>query len=83
MSERTDLFHEIQVVLAGHSEATVMQALLKSLLVIIGVSAPDLARAEALIDALPTELKPLLRQEWVNYRLHRAGTLIRHEQPSD
>jgi hypothetical protein len=50
-----------------------MQALLGSLLVVIGVAAPDLARAEAAIDALPTELKPLLRQEWVNYRLHRAS----------
>lgn len=53
-----------------------MQVLLKSLLVIIGVSAPDLPRAEALIDALPTELKPLLQSGWVNYRLHRAKASI-------
>lgn len=72
MSDQDELFSAVQAVLAGHSERTVMQALLKSLLVVIGVSAPDLARAEALIDALPAELKPLLRQEWVNYRLHRA-----------
>lgn len=72
MSEREDLFPKIQAVLAGHSEMEVMQALLKSLLVIIGVSAPDLPRAEALINALPAELKPLLRNEWANYRQHRA-----------
>jgi hypothetical protein len=72
MSEQPSLFHDLQVVLGGHSEASVMQALLQSLLVCIGVSAPSLARAEALIDALPTELKPKLRQEWLNYRKHRA-----------
>lgn len=71
MSE--DLFRDVQTVLAGHSEMAVMQVLLQSLLVVIGVGAPSLARAEAAIDALPTELKPLLRQEWVNYRLHRAS----------
>jgi hypothetical protein len=72
MSEQQDLFQQIQVVLAGHTESKVMQALLKSLLVVIGVSAPDLPRALALVDALPTELKPLLQAEWLNYRLHRA-----------
>jgi hypothetical protein len=70
-----NLFHDIQVVLADWPERAVMQALLQCLLVAIGVSAPDLPRAEALIDALPAELKPLLRAEWVNYRLHRARTV--------
>lgn len=72
MSDHADLFQKIQVTLAGHSEMEVMQALLKSLLVVIGVSAPDLPRAEALINALPAELNPLLRSEWANYRMHRA-----------
>jgi hypothetical protein len=72
MDDQGELFHEIQLVLAGHSEAVVMQALLRSLLVVIGVSAPSLARAEALIDALPVELKPVLRKEWLNYRAHAA-----------
>lgn len=67
-----DLFRQIQAVLAGQSEAAVMQALLASLLAIIGVSAPNLARAEILIDALPAELKPMLRAEWLKYRAHRA-----------
>lgn len=72
MSDGAAAFKAVQEALAGHSEAAVMQALLKSLLVVIGVSAPDLARAEALIDALPAEMKPHLRKEWVSYRLHRA-----------
>lgn len=76
MDDREELFRSVQATLAGHSEAAVMQVLLKSLLVIIGVSAPDLPRAEALIDALPTELKPLLQSGWVNYRLHRAKASI-------
>jgi hypothetical protein len=72
MSDRSDLFHELQSVLAGRSEAAVMQALLQCLLVIIGVSAPDQTRAEELIDALPAELKPALEKQWLNFRLHRA-----------
>lgn len=73
MSDRETLFHKVQTALAGHSEAAVMQALLQSLLVVVGVSAPDLPRAEAMLDALPTELKPLLRRDWINYRLHSAN----------
>ena len=72
MSDRDDLFPKIQAVLAGHSEGQVMQALLASLLVVIGVSAPGLGRAEALIEALPAELIPVLRKNWVDYRKHRA-----------
>ncbi len=67
-----DPFRQIQMVLAGHPEAVVMAVVLRSLLAVIGVSAPDLARAEALIDALPAELKPLLRAGWDDYRDHRA-----------
>lgn len=70
MSDSEDLFRAVQEALAGHSEAAVMQTLIRSLLVVIGVSAPSLARAEALIDALPAEMKPFLRREWINYRLH-------------
>jgi len=72
MSDREELFAHIQTVLAGHSESDVLRTLLQSLLVAIGVSAPSLARAEAVIDALPAELKPILRREWQNYRAHRA-----------
>ena len=82
MSDSTDPFHQIQAVLAGHSEKQVMQALLQSLLVAIGVSAPDLEHAEALIDALPAELKPLLRAEWDNYRAHRAKASIQQSDSS-
>jgi hypothetical protein len=72
MSDSQDLFGRVQMVLAGHSEAVVLQVLLKSLVVAFGVSAPSLARAESAIDALPASLKPILRQEWMNYRAHRA-----------
>jgi hypothetical protein len=72
MNDHEDLFRAVQFALAGHSEAAVMRVLLKSLVVVIGVSAPSVARAEALIDALPGELKPILRTEWLNYRAHRA-----------
>jgi hypothetical protein len=82
MSDHEELFKAVQVALAGHSEAAVMQTLLKSLLVIIGVSAPSLARAEALIDALPAELKPILRREWLNYRAHRARASVEKSQSS-
>jgi hypothetical protein len=67
-----ELFGRIQAVLAGHPVSEVTGALLQSLLAVYGVSAPSLARAEAAIDALPASLKPLLRQEWPNYRAHRA-----------
>lgn len=70
MNDNKGLFQQVQAVLAGHSEAAVMQTLLQSLLVVIGVSAPSVARAEMLIDALPGELKPMLRAEWLNYRAH-------------
>ncbi|HXA23628.1 MAG TPA: hypothetical protein VNW90_15160 [Acetobacteraceae bacterium] len=72
MSDDPDLFDQIQAVLAGHTEKAVMLTLLKSLVVAIGVSAPDLPRAEALIDALPGEMKSRLLAEWPNYRAHRA-----------
>lgn len=72
MSERASLFAEVQAVLGGHSESEVMQALLQSLVVVVGVSAPDIDRAEAMLDALPAELKPLLRKDWAKYRQHRA-----------
>lgn len=76
MSDAQDLFAEVQAVLAGHSEAAVMQVVLRSLLVVIGVSAPGLGRAEALIEALPAELIPMLRAEWPNYRAHRARASV-------
>jgi hypothetical protein len=72
MGDTKDLFGQIQAVCAGHSEAAVTQALLRSLLVVIGVAAPSLQRAEAILDALPTDMKPLLRAEWPKYRQHRA-----------
>jgi hypothetical protein len=73
MSERPDLFQQMQALFAGHSEAAVMRASLQSLLAVIGVSAPGLGRAEAMIDALPAELKPLLRRDWPKYRAHRGN----------
>ena len=77
-----DLFRRIQATCGGEGEAAVMQALLQSLLVVIGVSAPSLARAEALLDALPAELKPRLRAEWLNYREHRAKASVVQSESS-
>lgn len=67
MAEK-DLFDEIQAILHGRSTAAIMQALLQCLLVNITVSAPSVARAEALLDAIPAELKPGLRANWLKYR---------------
>lgn len=75
MSGQETLFQKVQAALAGHTEREVMQVLLHCLLVVIGVSAPDLDRADAMLDSLPTELKPLLRKEWGNYRQHRARSV--------
>lgn len=72
MTEREELFRDIQAALAGHSEKEVIGALLSSLVVAIGVSAEDLAHAEATVDALPRELKPLLRTGWEGFRRHRT-----------
>jgi hypothetical protein len=68
------LFHQLEAALAGHPEATAMEALLFSLVTAIGVSAPSSARAEAMIRALPDLLIPLLRCNWLEYRAHRAKT---------
>jgi hypothetical protein len=72
MSGSPSLFQQLNAVLAGHPEDEVLPTVLQVLLTVIGVGAPDLARAEALIDGLPATLKPLLRKEWENYRAHRA-----------
>lgn len=79
MSDANRLFHAVQATLAGQSEAAVMQALLTSLLAAVGVSAPSVARGEAMLDALPAELKPILRREWANYRKHRAAAAAETE----
>lgn len=76
MSDREDIFHAIQKVLTGRSEADVLHVLLASLVVAIGVASDDLARAEMLIDALPTELKQVLRANWADYRKHRTRAEI-------
>jgi hypothetical protein len=76
MSEANNLFRGVQTLLAGHTEAAVMQALLQSLVAAIGVSAVDLDRARAIINALPMELTPMLEQGWLNYRAHRAKAAI-------
>jgi hypothetical protein len=80
MSDDTHLFDQIQTVLAGHTEKAVALALIRSLVVAIGVSAPDLPRAEALIDMLPGEMKSLLLAEWENYRAHRAKAEAKQSQ---
>lgn len=72
MTERDELFRDIQNTLAGHSEVAVMQALLTSFVVAIGVSAESRSRAEEVINALPAELIPMLRENWAGYRKHRA-----------
>lgn len=72
MDERTHLFNKVQLALAGHSEREVAHVLLTSLLIEIGVGAENLPKAIAVIDALPTELKPLLRERWGEFRRHRA-----------
>jgi hypothetical protein len=71
MSEREEVFRKIQLACAGHLEQDIIQALLHSVVVIMGVSAPSLERAEAAIDALPVELKMVLRQKWEAIRKHR------------
>jgi hypothetical protein len=72
VTEREEIFRAIQAALAGHSEKEVIGALLSSLVVAIGVSAESLSRAEAVINALPAELMPLLRAEWPKLRRHRT-----------
>lgn len=72
MTEQDEIFRDIQKVLAGHSERAVTYALLTSLIVAIGVGSESLSRAIAVIDALPTEMKPILRDKWGGFREHRA-----------
>ena len=81
MSETNELFRAINAACAGHSESAVLQALLNCLVTAIGVTSPGLGRAEALIDALPGELKPLLRKNWQGYRRHRARAAKRSARP--
>lgn len=78
--DRKDPFVAVQKALAGHSEMAVMQALLRSLLAVIGIAAPDIQRALAMIDSLPAELKPLLEERWPSYRLHRAKSEAKRGQ---
>lgn len=66
------VFQGIQRALAGHGERDVLHGLMMSLVTAIGVTAPDLDRAEQILDALPVELKPVLRAKWAEYRQHRA-----------
>lgn len=77
MSEREDIFRDIQTVLTGHSELAIIQALLTCLVTAIGVSAKNIQHAEGVINALPAELNPILRDEWTNYRKHRAQSEAR------
>jgi hypothetical protein len=69
--QREDLFRQIQLVLGGYPEAVVLQVILRTLVVIIGVGAPDFHRAEAILSSLPSELEPILHAEWNKLRAHR------------
>lgn len=79
----TSLFAQVQTVLAGHAEVVVMDALVRSLVVLVGVSAADLESAQAFIDTLPGQMKPMLRAEWDSYRAHRAKGRLTDLVPSD
>jgi hypothetical protein len=70
--ERDEVFRKIQAACAGHQESDVVQALLRSVVIAVGVSAPSLPRAEAVLNALPAELTPFLREKWPSLREHRA-----------
>jgi hypothetical protein len=69
--QREDLFRQIQLVLDGYPETVVLQVIARTLVVIIGIGAPDIHRAEMLLNSLPADMKPLLHAEWGNLRAHR------------
>lgn len=71
MSERTQIFREIQSVLSGHSEHEVLGALIASLVVHIGVSADNLEHAKQIARQLPDDMIPPLVNDWDKLRKHR------------
>jgi hypothetical protein len=77
MDPRNHLFHAIQATLGGHTETDVIAALISSLVVAIGVQAPDLQEAIYAIEDLPHTMKPILHQEWPKLRRHRAAMNLR------
>lgn len=72
MTERDEIFRDIQTVLSGRPEREIIAALLTSLVTAIGVASKDLKHAESVVDAIPIELKPILRDNWDAYRKHGA-----------
>lgn len=78
MSERNEIFREIQTILAGHTERETLAALVGCLVVAIGVASDSMDHATATIDALPADMKNALRIEWAKLRKHRNRVTIRH-----
>ena len=77
MTERNEIFHDVQAVLAGHSEGEVIAALMASLAIAIGIRSDDMRHAEAVIKSAPDDMIRTLRQEWPKLRRHRAASDLR------
>ena len=77
MSERNQIFREIQTVIAGRSEKEVLHALAACLVIAIGVSSESKNHAIATIKGLPGDMKSVLDQEWPKLRAHRARSDLR------
>ncbi len=71
MTERTQIFRDIQSVLSGHSEREILAALISSLVVHVGVSADNLEHAKTIARKLPDDMIPALVTDWDNLRKHR------------
>ncbi len=70
--DHKDLFQAVQRALTGHSDLDVLQALVRSLVVAVGVSAPSIEQAEQWLDAMLPEIKTAVRQDWPKFRAHRG-----------
>lgn len=74
-----DLFDQIQQTVNGYSARPVIRALGNSMALAIGFMCDTPEEADSVIDALPTDLKDILRQEWDRVtaaRLRSRGALV-------
>lgn len=72
MTERTEIFREIQSILSGHSEREILAALISSMIVHIGVAADSLEQAKRIARDLPDDMIPAIVSEWESFRKHRT-----------
>lgn len=77
MTEREEIFRNIQQCLAGHSERDGISALISSLVVAIGVSSETISQARQIINDLPAEMNRAMAGDWEKFRRHRAKAQLR------